>query len=314
MNIKSFLKLVEIQTKVASLIPFILGILFSMYRYGRVDAGKIALFFLSLICIDMATTAINNYMDYLKAVKKEGYNYETHNAITSHDLSTKTVRITIFSLLGISIISGLYLFYITDIVVLIIGIISVSVGILYSFGPVPISRTPYGEVFSGVVMGGFIFFITIYIQIFDMNIIDISVNQGVFLLSFNIKEILIIFLVSIPLISMIANIMLANNICDMDDDKINGRLTLPLYIGKTRSLIVFTSLYILSYLIITFLIIYKLLPLLCVMVLFTGFPLIFNIKKFLKLQDKAKTFELAVKNFILFSLVWILTLLVVILQ
>ena len=64
MKIRSFLKLVEIQTKVASMIPFILGTVYSLYRFNKFNALNFLLMFISLLTIDMTTTAVNNYMDY----------------------------------------------------------------------------------------------------------------------------------------------------------------------------------------------------------------------------------------------------------
>ena len=37
MNVRSFLKLVEIRTKVASVIPFVIGTLYALYRFGAFD-------------------------------------------------------------------------------------------------------------------------------------------------------------------------------------------------------------------------------------------------------------------------------------
>jgi 1,4-dihydroxy-2-naphthoate octaprenyltransferase len=64
------LKLVEIQTKVASMVPFALGTVWTLYRYGEFNFLNFLLMLVSLLCFDMATTAINNYMDYKKS--KEG--------------------------------------------------------------------------------------------------------------------------------------------------------------------------------------------------------------------------------------------------
>ncbi|MGE5633160.1 MAG: hypothetical protein ACM3TR_19000 [Caulobacteraceae bacterium] len=84
MTLVSFLKLVEIQTKVASVIPFLLGTFYALYRFNRFNLSNFIIMFVSLICFDMATTAINNYIDYKKAHKIHGYNYESHNAIVSY--------------------------------------------------------------------------------------------------------------------------------------------------------------------------------------------------------------------------------------
>ena len=106
--------------------------------------------FISLVSFDMATTAINNYYDYKKANKTQGFNYERHNAIVKYNLNESTVRLSIITLLTVASVFGFLLFLNTSPVVLLLGALSFSVGILYSFGPVPISRTPFGEVFSGL--------------------------------------------------------------------------------------------------------------------------------------------------------------------
>ena len=143
MNISSFLKLVEIQTKVASVIPFLLGSFYAFYKYENFSVKNAIIMFLSMIIFDMTTTAINNYIDYTKAIKKEGYGYETHNAIVSNNLNPKGVRYLIYCMLLISAGLGLLLVKNTNIVVLLLGGLAFLIGILYTFGPIPISRTPF---------------------------------------------------------------------------------------------------------------------------------------------------------------------------
>ena len=67
MGLRSFLKLVEIQTKAASITPLLLGTIFAFYRYQKFVLSNFLFMLLSLLCFDMATTAINNYLDYKKA-------------------------------------------------------------------------------------------------------------------------------------------------------------------------------------------------------------------------------------------------------
>lgn len=310
MKVASFFKLVEIRTKVASIIPFILGLLFTLYRYKTFEPALVLIFFISMISIDLATTAINNFMDFKRAIKKHGYNYEEHNAMVRDGISEKAALTVIFTLLTVGSIFGFILFINTDLIVLFIGLFSFLIGILYSSGPLPIYRTPLGEIFSGVIMGCFIFFITIYIQVYELGIISISFTDAILSFSFNLKELIIILIVSLPLIFMISNIMLANNICDIEDDKVNLRHTLPIFIGKKLSLFLYLSLYVLSYLVIVFSIIFGFLPILNLLVLISLFPVGKNIKMFFRKQDKATTFVLTVKNFMIFSITWIISFLV----
>lgn len=313
MKIKSLFKLVEIRTKVASVIPLFLGILFTIYRYDRFKPYILVLFFISMICIDLATTAINNFMDNKRAIKKEGFNYEEHNAMMRDGISDKSAITAIFILLIFAAITGTILFLMTDWVILLIGLISFIIGICYSSGPLPISRTHLGEIFSGVVMGGFIYFITVYVQIYDNQIIIASINSQIFNLQINFKEVGIIVFTSLPLIFMIANIMLANNICDVEDDTHNRRFTLPYYIGRNLALRLYTGLYLLSYIVILTGVVLKWLPTANLLVLLTIFPVFKNIRIFLKNQDKATTFALAVKNIMMISIVWIISFLIIIL-
>ena len=127
---------------------------------SAVSALHCSAMFLSMIIFDMATTAINNYIDYTQAIKKEGYGYEVHNAITSHNLSIKTVRFVIFAMLFISAALGIVLVMNTNRIVLLLGMLCFAIGVLYTFGPLPISRTPLGEIFSGITMGLILTFIT----------------------------------------------------------------------------------------------------------------------------------------------------------
>jgi len=255
--------------------------------------------FISLLAFDMVTTAINNYIDYKKAQKRHGYGYERHNAIVKYNLKETTVVFVIIILLTIAILFGILLFLNTNFVILILGAMSFAVGILYSFGPIPISRMPLGEIFSGLFMGFVIPFIAIYVHVYDNNIVFLTYANGMLGININIMDVLIIFLVSVPAVSGIANIMLANNICDIEDDIENRRYTLPVYIGREKSLKVFKALYYVAFAGIILLVILRGAPLLCLLVLLTFIPVNKNIKTFYEKQTKKDTFVLAVKNFVI---------------
>ncbi len=301
MSIKSFLKLVEIQTKVASMVPFLIGTIYALYRFNTFKIQNFFILFISVLAFDMVTTAINNYYDYKRANKKEGYNYEEHNAIVNYNLKENTVIFIIFMLLAIAILFGIILFINTDIVILILGIISFAIGILYSFGPIPISRTPLGEIFSGFFMGFIIIFVSTYVHVYDLGIISFIYREDILSINLNLVEILYIFLISIPTIVGIANIMLANNICDIEDDIENNRYTLPVYLGKRKALTIFKILYFIVYVNLILLIVLNILPIYAIVLLLTLIPVKKNIDIFYKKHTKKDTFSLSVMNFLMIS-------------
>lgn len=92
----------ELPTKVASIIPFLMGTLYALYRFEDFYVLRFGLMFVSLLSFDMATTAINNYYDFKKASKTHGYGYETHNPIVHFKLKERTVVATIVILLALA--------------------------------------------------------------------------------------------------------------------------------------------------------------------------------------------------------------------
>lgn len=309
MTVSSFLKLVELPTKVASVIPFIFASLYTYYTFGTFNFTHAIIMFLGMLIFDMTTTAINNYIDYAKAHKRSGYGYEVHNAMAAYDLSPRLVRCIIYVMLLASALLGIYLVSITNIMVLFLGMACFAIGILYTFGPLPISRTPFGEIFSGFTMGLILPFITMYIHVFDQGILNLTSDKWQLYLTLDLKVLIGIFLVCLPLIYCIANIMLANNLCDMADDLVNKRYTLPIYIGKKAGLTLWASLYYLSYIAILLSVLLGYLPWLSLLTLITFIPIQKNIEQFKVMQTKKDTFVLAIKNFLLISLVYILSLL-----
>jgi len=310
MKIRSFLKFVEIQTKAASAIPFLSGTILALYRYQRFDPISFLLMLVSLLSFDMTTTAVNNYIDFKRARKKSGYGYEMHNAIVRDNIREPAAVAVILVLASIAVISGFMLYLHTDFIVLLLGILSFVTGILYSAGPVPISRTPAGEVFSGFFMGFLIPFLSFYIHVQDKGILAINFKSPLLYININIIELLSVFVYSVPAVAGIANIMLANNICDMEDDLENNRLTFPLYIGKENALIVFRALYYISYTAVILAMVFGIIPLTGLLFMLTFIPVHKNVGLFLMKQTKKVTFGLSVKNFAIMNISLIAVMLV----
>lgn len=308
MGIKPFLKLVEIQTKVASMIPFLIGTMYALFRFQQFDAYHFVLMLASLLSFDMATTAINNYYDYKKAIKTHGFGYEFHNAIVHYKLKERAVVAVIVILLLTAFSTGIALFLDTGLLILLLGGMSFAVGILYSFGPIPISRMPLGELFSGLFMGFVIIFISTWIHVDESQLASLVLDGGMVLLQVNLLEVILVFLISVPAILGIANIMLANNICDVEDDIENKRYTLPVYIGRPNSIILFRIMYYLAYVDLIVLLFLKVNPIILLLVLLTIIPVHKNIKKFTANPSKEMTFANSVQNFVMMNMARIIAL------
>ncbi|MCO7125868.1 1,4-dihydroxy-2-naphthoate polyprenyltransferase [Sporolactobacillus shoreicorticis] len=296
MSLGVFLKLVEIQTKLASLFPFIVGCLFVSYRFHVLDPINTTIFFASMLFFDMTATAINNYMDYRKAASEEYRRRE--NIIGQEHISEALVGLTIILLLAIATALGLLLVARTDLIVLLVGMACFGIGILYSFGPIPLSRMPIGEIFSGITEGLGVLFLTVYVNATDQGIVNLVWEGRTITVQADLLLLFEIVIVSLPCMFTIANIMLANNICDLDDDIKNHRYTLPYYIGKRYAIWLFNGLYAATFAAIIACVLFKILPVIMLFALLAIIPVYKQVKQFNRMQVKSKTFVVAVKNLV----------------
>ena len=302
MSFKIFLELVEIRTKLASLLPFIIGLLFAIYHFDQFNPLNTIVFFISMIIFDMTTTAINNYMDWKKAVENSVIDYKnTRNVIGIHNLDEKIVVTIILAMLLVAIALGVWLVYLTTIIVFFIGVLCFAIGIFYTFGPIPLSRLPVGEIFSGITMGFGIRFLVIYVNAYHLGLLGLAYNHGTLLIYLDVVELLTIVLISLPGVFTIANVMLANNICDLEEDRSNNRFTLVHYIGRRSALKLFSFLYLLSFISLILAMVIGVLPLSIGIIIFTILPVYKNIKTFQQTQSKSQTFVLSLKNLLLIN-------------
>lgn len=299
MTRKSFFDLVEIRTKLASLFPFLIAVLFTNSYFHSFHWGKTLFFFFGMLAFDMTTTAINNYMDFRKAHSEE-YKYQ-ENVIGKDQLSERTVVLIIFALIGFAAIVGLTLAVQTGWLLLVMGCACCFIGVFYTFGPIPLSRMPLGEVFSGVTMGLGIFAITIYLNTYDKRLFFMELNLRHFAITGSTTAALAVVWASLPLIATIANIMLANNLCDLEQDIANHRYTLPFYLGKKNAVVLFNLLMYSCYgaIIVGWLAgIYQWPILLTFLSLVKVYP---QTRAFTKEQVKSRTFVMSIKNLVSFN-------------
>ena len=305
---KDIIELVELRTKIASVIPFVVGLLYSIWTFGNFNAVNMVLFFIGMVCFDMATTVMNNLMDYVKA-KNETYRQE-ENIIGTSSLTVKQAAIIFGSLVGVATIIGIILVMRTNVILLFVGILCFVIGIFYTFGPIPISRMPLGEVLSGVTMGFGIFWIVIFLNTPETSFAWMGLEEGMLVVRLALLDHFKVVLLSLPLVCTIANIMLSNNLCDLETDITNHRYTLVYYIGKATALKLYQGLYLISFIAMVLAVIFKIAPILMLGTLVVGIPVYKNIQVFIQKQEKRSTFALAIKNMLMIHVMQMLLLVI----
>lgn len=283
--VKRFLSYVEIMTKITSVFTFAMTLAFLFFLGQPVNLKLTIVFFAAMFLFDLTTTAINNYIDTKTNTQVLQFNRRTALAI-------------IYVMFIISCMLGLYLAYCTDLIVLLLGGLCFLCGVLYTYGPVPISRQPLGEIFSGIFYGLLIPFILLYINMPEGTYLNLMVTQEAVSVTVHFQPVIQLLLLAAAPVCTTANIMLANNICDLEKDIQVKRYTLPFYLGK-RALPLFAGLYYVIYAAAVIMVITKMLPAVYLIMVISIIPVQKNIKGFLKKQDKETTFLFAIKNFII---------------
>ena len=147
-------------------------------------------------------------------------------------------------------------------------------------------------------MGFGIFFLAVYMTAYDQ-LLWSQWTGGMVTIGWNWALTLELFCYSLPLVSLIAGIMLANNTCDLEVDIRNHRFTLVYYLGKARAVALYTGLQVLPWLILLGLALTGRLPV-WGLVTFAGLAMHWpKVAAFRAKQVKRETFVLSVQSFVL---------------
>lgn len=292
MPLSVFWELVEIKAKTASILPFFIGICFSYYAYGLIRPAYVIFFFIAMLFFNMFVDVWDNYNDYRHALDLD-YQQKT-NIIGRENLSLPSVKGLMWGLFTLSLIIGLTLSWFVGFPLFIMGGFCYAIGIFYSSGPRPLSSLPLGEVCSGFTMGFMISLICVYLNTapdFDWQLTTLAH----------------IFLIALPNTLWIANLMLANNLCDKEEDEQNHRYTLVHYIGIRAGLYLFATANGVALLAIVSQVLLGIAPITCLLSLLLTPFILKQTKLLYQKQVKSDTFPCAIKILALGSTTHVLT-------
>lgn len=229
--IQEIIPLTRPRTLAAALGPTILGAAFSYYAFGAVKGTGLAIFHTILIFLAVVTAQIvanlwNEYKDF-KSGLDAGQKVGNAGSITRGAITPELIVTMIKVLMVIPIIIGLYLSATITWYYIPAGFLCILISFLYSGGPKPISRTPFGEISSGIAMGFAIVLITGYAWTRDLS--------------------LALLIPAIPSTLLVGSIMLTNNIRDIRNDESHGRRTLPIVLGRERALSLMSVTYLFNF-------------------------------------------------------------------
>lgn len=270
--IQELIPLTRPRTLAAALGPTILGAAFSYYTFGALHGTGLAIFhtiliFLAVVSAQIIANLWNELKDF-KSGLDAGQKIGNAGSLTRGAVTPKLISTMIKVLMIVPIIIGLYLSATITWWYIPAGIICILISFLYSGGPKPISRTPFGEISSGIAMGFAIVLITGFAWT---------------------RELSLAFLIpALPATLLVGSIMLTNNIRDIRNDEKHGRRTLPIVLGRDRAISLMSITYIFNFFWIGAWIYLKVLPIPALLALLAIIPAFKTIKIFYTHVDEIK--------------------------
>ncbi|MFJ8236555.1 1,4-dihydroxy-2-naphthoate polyprenyltransferase [Ureibacillus sp. NPDC094379] len=219
-------KMTRPHTLTATFAPVILGTVMALFV---TDINWLLFIAMMVACLalQIATNLFNEYYDFKRGLDT-AESVGIGGGIVRHGLKPKNVLTVAILLYVVAAFIGVYICMSSSWWLVVIGLFGMAVGYLYTGGPIPIAYTPFGELFSGLLMGTGFVLISFFIQ--TNTVTSWSV------------------MISIPIGILVGAINMSNNIRDIDEDIKGGRKTLAILLGREKAVMVLANAFVISYL------------------------------------------------------------------
>lgn len=201
------------RTLPAAVVPVMVGSALAIYQGKFFPIYSIVALVCSLL-IQIGTNFSNDLYDHLKGSDTKDRKGPLR-VLASGLITVNEMKLGIFIIFSLSFLLGLYLVYSVGLVILWIGILSILAGLAYTAGPFPLAYNGLGDLFVFLFFGIVGTVGTYYLHTQQFNIIAL--------------------IISIPVGALITNILIVNNYRDIEEDRIAGKKTLAVILGREFS-------------------------------------------------------------------------------
>jgi 1,4-dihydroxy-2-naphthoate polyprenyltransferase len=217
---RMWLMAARLRTLPAAVAPVLVGTSIAVTR-DVFRPGAFIAALLGAILIQVGTNLSNDYSDARRGADTEerlGPMRVTAGGL----VPPKTVLLWTYLTFGAAALCGVYLVVVAGWELLVLGVLSILAGILYTGGPRPYGYEGLGEVFV------FLFF----------GIVAVAGSAFAQLESWPWES----FALAVPVGLLVTAILVVNNIRDMDTDRRAGKRTLAVRLGRERARVEYTAL------------------------------------------------------------------------
>lgn len=214
----------------ASATPILLGTALAFYQTGTINLPLMIAALLAGIILHAATNLVSDYFDYIKGVDREE-TYGGSRILVEKKMEPRDVLIGGIVAFGIAFLIGIYLVAELGWPIVAFGLVGIFGGWFYTADPLGYKYHALGEFLVFTLMGPLMVWGAHFVQVGELQFI-VTLNGTPF----------IPLAVSLPVGFLVAAILYANNLRDIEDDEESGYSTQASKVGRARARIVYASL------------------------------------------------------------------------
>jgi 1,4-dihydroxy-2-naphthoate polyprenyltransferase len=207
------------RTLPAAIAPVLVGTAAAVEWFGslpRVGAFVAAL--IGSIFIQIGTNLANDYSDAKRGA--DTVDRLGPVRVTSAGLVTpQRVLVATWIAFAVAVACGIYLTAVAGIVILLIGIVSIAAGVLYTGGPRPYGYAGLGEVFVFLFFGLVAVNGSYYVQVEQLDALPLGLSISVGFLA--------------------TAILVVNNVRDIETDRRAGKMTMAVRVGRHNAVVLY---------------------------------------------------------------------------
>jgi 1,4-dihydroxy-2-naphthoate polyprenyltransferase len=202
------------RTLPAAIAPVLVGTAAAIEASGELRVGAFVAALVGSVFIQIGTNLANDYSDAKRgadSVDRLG----PVRVVASGLVAPRRVLVATWVAFGVAVAAGLYLTAVAGPVILIVGVVSIVAGVLYTGGPRPYGYAGLGEAFVFMFFGLVAVNGSFYVQLERLEWFP--------------------FALSIPVGFLSTAILVVNNVRDIDTDRRAGKRTLAVRLGRDRA-------------------------------------------------------------------------------
>jgi 1,4-dihydroxy-2-naphthoate polyprenyltransferase len=225
--IQTWVLAARVPTLPAAVVPVLVGTA-AAWTEGHFRFGPFVAALVASLLIQIGTNLANDYFDFRKGADTADRLGPVR--ITQRGLvPPETVKTATMLVFGLAALIGVYLTLVGGLPILVIGLLSIAAGVLYTGGPWPLAYHSLGDITVFIFFGLVAVLGTVYLHVGAVSMAAVTY--------------------ALPVAALVTAILVVNNLRDIATDRLVGKTTLAVRLGESGTRVEYLLLILVAYLV-----------------------------------------------------------------